>query len=245
MRIWDKFLTERDKKHLESSKYNKAVVGFGQLPALLLIDNYVAGLGDEPLPLEESIKKFPMSTGLEGWEAVKHQKRLLKLCRELDILVIHTNQDMAPGSPRDFYTAVRGDPKKRTMRPEKSEFNPSGESRAFEFTPHLAPIDEEVIILKSGPGAFHGTPLVDVLIRHRIDTLLVCGESTSGCVRATVVDACSHSYKTIVVEECVYDRTPVSHAISLFDMDQKYADVRGIDEVCAWLESHFRVQKAG
>ena len=125
------------------------------------------------------------------------------------------------------------------MGPDQAQLDPPTGVKPFDLTPELAPVDEEVVIMKSGPSAFHGTSLLTVLTRHNIDTLLVCGESTSGCVRATVVDAASYNFHTIVVEECVYDRTEAAHAISLFDMDQKYADVIGLEEVLTWLDKSF------
>lgn len=235
-RVWDKYLSERDKWLEEQSFFNKTPVNFGVKPALLLIDNCVGGLGDTPLPLQESLKHYPLSCGLEGWAAVAQQKRLLDLCRELDILIIHTNIEMAPNSPLLFYQAVRSHGQ-RTMKPKSNAPLQYKSGAAFNFTPDLAPIDEEVVILKSGASAFSGTPLAGVLSRFRIDTLLVCGESTSGCVRATVVDASMLCFHTIVVEECVYDRTEASHAINLYDMDQKYAAVKSIEEVMDWLNS--------
>ena len=237
MRIWDKYLSDRDRRLYVDSYFNKSRVGFGKKPALILIDNYVAGLGDAPLPIEEATKTFPMSCGLEGWAAVAQQKRLLDLCRKLDVLVVHTNLDIAPNSPPTFYTAIRADPSKRTVGADDSPPFAADYKRRFDFTPELAPHDQEVVILKSGASAFFGTPLLGVLNRFGIDTLLICGESTSGCVRATVIDASMYCYHAIVVEECVYDRTEASHAINLFDMDQKYADVRGIEEVLAWLDT--------
>jgi maleamate amidohydrolase len=234
-RIWDKFLSERDKKLYHDSYFSRSRVGFGKKPALILIDNYVAGLGDTPLPLEESSKSFPLSCGLEGWAAVAQQERLLDLCRKLDVLVIHTNIDIAPNSPLVFYSSVRADPSKRTKKSDGSVPFTAESQRMFDFTPTLAPIGEEIVILKPGASAFFGTPLLGALNRFGIDTLLICGESTSGCVRATVIDASMYSYHAIVVEECVYDRTEASHAINLFDMDQKYAEVKGIEEVLAWL----------
>jgi len=77
---------------------------------------------------------------------------------------------------------------------------------------------------KVRPSMFFGTALAAYLTSLRVDTVLVCGCTTSGCVRATVVDAFSYSYKTIVVEECTFDRSAVSHKVNLFDMHQKYAD---------------------
>jgi maleamate amidohydrolase len=235
MRVWDKFLSDRDKSLCGDSYFNKNPVGFGKKPALILIDNCIAGLGDTPLPIKESIKTFPLSCGLEGWAAVAQQKRLLDLCRKLDIPVVHTNTDVAPNSPLVFYSALRAHPSKRTVKSDSSLPFTADSKRTCDFTPALVPIDDEVVILKSGASAFSGTPLVGVLNRLGIDTLLVCGETTSGCVRATVVDASMYCYHTIVVEECVYDRTEASHAINLFDMDQKYADVKGIEDVLAWL----------
>jgi nicotinamidase-related amidase len=235
-RVWDKYLSERDKWLEEQSFFNKTPVNFGVKPALLLIDNCVGGLGDTPMPLQESLKHYPLSCGLEGWAAVAQQKRLLDLCRELDMLIIHTNIEIAPNSPLLFYQAVRSHAQ-RTMKPKSNAPLQYKSDTAFDFTPDLAPIDEEVVILKSGASAFSGTPLAGVLSRFRIDTLLVCGESTSGCVRATVVDASMLCLHTIVVEECVYDRTEASHAINLYDMDQKYAAVKSIEEVMDWLNS--------
>jgi len=245
MRVWDKFLTERDKQILAATNgaaqgtgFGRSA-GFGHTPALLLIDNYVAGLGDRPLPVLESIKTFPLSIGKEGWDAVAQQKRLLDICRDLGLLVIHTNLDIAPNSPRDWISGIRGDIGRRTMAADQAKLDPPTGVKPFDFTPALRPLAEEPVILKSGPSAFHGTTLLNVLIRHNVDTLLICGESTSGCVRATVVDAASYNFRTIVIEECVYDRTEAAHALSLFDIDQKYGDVIGIDQTCEWLRKTF------
>ena len=98
-----------------------------------------------------------------------------------------------------------------------------------------------MVLRKTGPSAFFGTPLAAHLIGQGIDTLIVCGESVSGCVRATVVDGCSLRFRMIVVEECVYDRHEASRAINLFDMDQKYADVVPLAEVSEWISAHHAV----
>ena len=84
---------------------------------------------------------------------------------------------------------------------------------------------------------FHGTPLLGYLIDLGIDTLIVTGTTTSGCVRATVLDAFSQNYKITIVEECTFDRFESSHAINLFDMHCKYCDVLPLDEVTAYLAS--------
>jgi nicotinamidase-related amidase len=236
MRVWDKFLTERDKAHL--ARYPQIPrFGFGEKPALLMIDHYKAGLGEEPLPLLESMEKYPLSMGLEAWEAVAHTKELLDVCRELKVPVIYTTMLAYPNSPWEWYTAMRVRPESPT-RDGATLVNPSGEESVWDIVPQLAPVPEDVVIRKLGASAFFGTPLNAVLHRFGIDTLLVTGNSTSGCIRATVVDAACECYRTIVVEECVYDRTEAAHALNLFDIEQKYGDVLALSEVVGWLRAN-------
>ena len=236
MRVWEKFLTDRDRAHL-ASVTAPPPVGFGNTPALLLIDNSRAALGDEPLPLLESIKKYPLSMGLEAWDAVRRSRELLDLCRSLGVLVVHTTMLAGENSPFEFYSYLRLTPGSRTRR-GASQINPSGQDEVWDIVEDLKPGEDELVIRKLAPSAFYGTPLASVLRHFRVDTLLVTGNSTSGCVRATVIDAASEMFKSIVVEECVYDRTEASHAINLFDMHYKYADVLGVEEVGDWLRSN-------
>jgi nicotinamidase-related amidase len=105
----------------------------------------------------------------------------------------------------------------------------------YDIIPEVAPLEDELVIRKSSPSVFWGTPLSGQLTALGVDTLLVSGESTSGCVRATVVDGCTERFRVTVVEECVFDRHQACHAVNLFDMDQKYADVVGLAEVLGYL----------
>jgi nicotinamidase-related amidase len=89
----------------------------------------------------------------------------------------------------------------------------------------------DLVIHKQRASGFYGTPLAANLTMLGVNSLIVCGESTSGCVRASVVDAYSHGFHTVVVEECVFDRSALSHKVSLFDLHHKYADVMHLDEV--------------
>ena len=107
----------------------------------------------------------------------------------------------------------------------------------------LAPAPGELIIRKESASAFFGTPLIAHLTQLGIQTLIVCGESTSGCVRATAVDAYSHGFHVVLVEECCFDRSIISHKVNLFDMHHKYADVMHVDEVVKHLET-LQVRKA-
>ena len=101
----------------------------------------------------------------------------------------------------------------------------------------LAPAEGEIVISKKKPSAFFGTPLLSYFIDRAVDTVIVTGCTTSGCIRASVLDAFSYNYKIIVPEECCFDRGQASHAINLFDIQQKYADVVPTAEVITHLRS--------
>ncbi len=94
-----------------------------------------------------------------------------------------------------------------------------------ELLPEVGPEPGDIVFVKKKPSAFHGTPLLSYLIDSGVDTLVVLGGATSNCVRATVFDSSSYNFRTIVPADAVFDRLPISHAISLFDMDRQFADV--------------------
>ena len=223
-RVWDQFLTEQDAAHVTMAPAVKK--GGGSRPALLLVDLYRNVFGDHPEPLLEAIKTWPASCGLAGWTALPHIQRLLGEARTLGIPVIHvTGLEGMPGW-RD--TTPRGS---AADAPEAVERR----LRRYDIVDELAPIGSEVVLRKTAPSAFGGTPILGLLNGLGVDTLVVAGESTSGCVRATVVDGKAYRYRMLVAEECVFDRHAAAHAINLFDMDQKYADVVPLDEVLAYL----------
>ena len=102
--------------------------------------------------------------------------------------------------------------------------------------PAIAPQPRELVIRKHKPSAFFGTPLASFLVQLGVDSLLLAGTTTSGCVRATAVDAFSQNYRVAVVEEGCFDRGQASHALSLFDLHAKYADVVSLAETLAFVE---------
>lgn len=220
-RIWDKFLTESDLEHL-SYVGEVPEIGLGERPALLLIDNYWAVYGEEPLPLLEAIKKWPGAMGERAWEATERIAQLLDYARSSEWLIVHVTMLATSSSGvLPWWDALH----------HKSEAaSPEWEVKALDFHEKVSPVDGEVVLAKSAPSAFFGTPLSSVLVQHRIDSLVVCGESTSGCVRATVQDAASYRYGVTVIEDGVYDRHESAHAINLFDMSQKFADVKTLSE---------------
>lgn len=225
-RIWDPFLTEQDRRHLALSSDRR--IGLGRRPALLLIDLYRWVFGDKPEPLIDAIKNWPGSCGLAAWEAVPHLQRLLGLAREVGLPVVHMT-GLEDSGMLGWSEALRGADKRGPGTPERRRGR-------YDIVEQVAPIAGEVVLRKSTPSAFNGTPLLAHLNALGVDSLIVCGESTSGCVRASVVDACSFRYRVTVVEECVFDRHQAAHAINLFDMHQKYADVLSLAEV----EAHVR-----
>ena len=112
-------------------------------------------------------------------------------------------------------------------------------SRRAEFDDRLKiDLERDVIYNKRMPSVFHETPLQSLLVWHRVDTVILTGGSTSGCVRASVVDSLAHGYRTIVPEECVADKHEIPHFANLCDMALKYADVVPVAEVLAYLNAY-------
>jgi maleamate amidohydrolase len=225
-RIWDPYLSTRDRARgaIEPARRK----GAGTKPALLMVDLYRWAFGDQPEPLLDAIKTWPGSCGLAGWEALPHIQRLLGVARQSGIPVVHI-------------TGMQGMPGWRDATPRGGKLQDPAAlerlTRRYDIMDGVTPIDGEVVLRKNSPSAFWGTSLLGHLISLGVDTLVIAGESTSGCVRATVVDGKSYRYKVIVPEPCVFDRDEASHAINLYDMDQKYADVSPLDDVLAYLRT--------
>lgn len=229
-RVWDQFLTERDKAHLAKSR--RTPVGFGQRPALLLIDLYRWVFGDSREEITDSISLWPGSCGPDGWDALPHIQEVLGASRAAGIPVVHLTGLGDCGVPG------WGDRKARRGEPSLEGLAPDAQDRLrrrYDIVDQVAPIPGEAVLRKSAPSAFWGTPLAAHLNALGVDTIIVCGESTSGCVRASVVEGCTYSYRMMVVEEGCFDRHQFTHAANLFDMHQKYADVLPKTEVLEWL----------
>ncbi|GAB3348278.1 isochorismatase family protein [Amycolatopsis echigonensis] len=186
-------------------------VGFGERPAVLVVD-MVLGFTDPRSPLAG-----PLDPQVEAIAA------LLEPAREAGFPVLFSTVAYEPGLG-DAGLWIRKIPSNR-MLVEGCEW--------ARVDPRLDRRPGEPVVVKKFASCFFGTDLTARLTAARVDTLLVAGCTTSGCVRATVVDACSFGFHTIVVEEAVGDRAALPHAAALFDMDVKYADVVGLDEACA------------
>jgi nicotinamidase-related amidase len=197
--------------------------GLGARPALLVIDVQFRTLGDKPLPLRESItSSYATSCGQNGWDALPVIAEIIASSRSTDVPVLY------PCVP--YRSASQAGQVAR-----KAPGLLAADAHAHEFPEAIAPSAGDRTVPKTHASAFHGTPLMSYLVDLGIDTVLLTGCTTSGCVRATAVDASAHNLKTVVVEDGVYDRVTMSHCVSLFDIQAKYGEVMPAGAVLAYL----------
>lgn len=187
---------------------------FGKRPALLIVDFVMAYL--DPAS--------PLYAKAEG--ALASNEKLLAAARKAGIPVIFTNVIYQPGGADGglFYQKI----------PALSAFQKG--SPLGNFPPTLMPLEGEMVISKQYASAFFGTALAPALHDQGIDTLLITGLSTSGCVRATALDALQHGFAPFVVRDACADRHPAPHEANLFDLQAKYAEVISDKEACRLLQ---------
>jgi maleamate amidohydrolase len=222
MATWDDILTERDREVFALSGYGKRA-GFGQRPAVLVIDVNYNFVGDKPQPILESVRRFRNSCGAEGWDGVRHIRELLTEARKKHLPTFYTT-----GHDDRNNAVAFGRWQAKNSR--SSEDMTETWDKGNEIVAEIAPQASDVVVRKQKPSAFFGTPLMSMLTEVHADSVLVTGTTTSGCVRASVIDAFSYNLKVSVVEDCVFDRGQASHKINLFDMAMKYADVISLKE---------------
>lgn len=230
-RVWDSYLSKRDKAALRERPHQ--VWGYGERPALLLVDLYRAVFGRHRQPLFEALPNWPSTCGEEAWDAIPPTQRLLAATRAAGLPVIHVTK-LSPSRSNVAGWAQRPVAGSAMPAPVPTA---EAEGDLWEIMPEVGPLPGEVVLHKSAPSAFFGTLLMSQLSALHCDSILLVGEATGGCVRATCVDARSYRLNVTLVEECVFDSVESSHALNLFDMHSKYADVLGIDEVVAHIES--------
>ncbi|MFN2327550.1 MAG: isochorismatase family protein [Chromatocurvus sp.] len=199
-----------------SDNYRRAYdnrIGFGHRPALILVD-FVQAYFNSACELYADVQP-----------ALDSALRVREVARESRIPIIYTNvvfHESGMNGGRFFQKAL---PLHNFVAG-----NPMGA-----WADGLEPAADELVISKQYASAFFGTSLASTLTAMSIDTLLITGVTTSGCIRATCVDSCQHGFIPIVVEEACGDRHPAPHASNLFDMNAKYGDVRSEQDVVAWL----------
>jgi maleamate amidohydrolase len=210
--IWDDVVPRAEQELYERGGWGGRA-GFGRRPGLLVVDMYTAFV--DPA--------YPFSSP-DAPATVRVIQSLLRAAR-------------AVGAPVFFSRATR-----RTISAERGRWKVRAgdwpimaDAKAYEIVPELKPLASESVVVKSAPSAFAGTDLFAYLIYHAVDTLIVTGTVTSGCVRDTVLDAFSSNFRVIVPQEAVCDRGATSHKVSLFDIHMKYGDVLPVAEVLDYL----------
>lgn len=211
------FIDQVTRDRYETAGFGR-LSGLGERPALLIIDVQYRTTGSSPMPYEDAVKEYVTSCGDRAWGAVQNIARLLELFRDKGWPVIYPHV-----APKESYD--RG--ALRAKVPRLMDVPQEG----YKFVEEIAPVEGDILVPKRHPSAFFGTPLASYIVESGADSLVVTGCSTSGCVRASVVDAFSLNYKVAIPHDAVYDRSDLVHQVNLFDMDQKYGDVHSTEDL--------------
>lgn len=209
-RIWEDLLTEQDRQVISKAGYDKEGAsswesrGMGDTPVVMVIDMQRLIVGED-VPILEAVEEYRTAMGAIAWEAIEYIQEFLEFARDRDIPVTYTR--VVPASYDD---------------PDHPD---------LDIVEPVAPREGDTVIDKSYASAFYGTDLLSRLIRQDADTVIIVGNSTSGCVRATAVDAQQHGFDVVLPQECLFDRIEASHKIGLLDLWMKYAEVLELEEV--------------
>ena len=213
-------MSDETREIYERARLGQSVT-LGARPAVLVVD-FSRGFTD------------PESTmGSDLTQEVEATNRLLAAAREREIPVIFTTIGFEPNL-RDGSLWLE-------KAPGLGELIIGG--KWVEIDPRLERREEETVIVKKGASAFFGTNLPSILVSQSVDTIVLCGATTSGCIRATAIDLLQYGYPTLVPRECVGDRAQAPHEANLVDIQAKYADVVSIEDALTYIESVF--QKSG
>jgi maleamate amidohydrolase len=209
-------MTENDKQAIYERASMDNRVGYGDEPVLLVVD-LQTGFTDPENPL-----------GGDLTDVVARTDRLVGAAHDGDVPVVFTRIVTKHDDMRDLGVWSEKIPSLETLHVD---------GEWVDLDPRLDVREEDHVLDKQQASAFHGTELNTMLAYFRADTVVVTGCTTSGCIRASAVDACSHGYYTIVPEDAVGDRAVDPHEANLFDINAKYGDVRPVEEVAGYLES--------
>ena len=215
-------ITDEDLAAYQAAGFSNRT-GFGVRPAVVVIDVQNRTVGPRR-PVLEAIKEsgYPPACGERAWAAIDNIRPVVGAARENDVPVLFAT--VAPKRPEGAGSFER-------LNPGISSVDDLG----YAFPDEVAPRPGDLIVPKNGPSAFFGTPFAAHLNARHIDTLILLGCTTSGCVLATAVDGFSLNYHVIVAHDGVYDRAAVSHEVSLFELDNKYADVLPSAQIIEYL----------
>ncbi|WP_435197429.1 isochorismatase family protein [Natronomonas sp. EA1] len=215
-RIWEDLLSEQDKQVITKAGYDKEGAsswesrGMGENPMVLVIDMQRLIVGENE-PILDAVEEYRTAMGEIAWDAIEYIEPFLAFARDHEVPVTYTR--VVPTSYDD---------------PDHED---------LDIVEPIAPEDGDTVIDKSYASAFYGTDLLSRLVRGDHDSVVIVGNSTSGCVRATAVDAKQHGFSVTLAQECIFDRIEASHKIGLLDLWMKYAEVLETEEVKDWIET--------
>ena len=190
-------------------------IGYGVNPALLIVD------------FTNSFANPMILGGGNIHDAIQNTKTLLDLFRNKQLPIFFTKVILDPETDKNLLFAQKA----------PALLEQTLDSKQSEIVKELTPIDNEIVIQKKQASAFFNTNLQKILNDRNIDTLIIAGCTTSGCVRASVVDCISYNIRPIIIEDCVGDRSLESHELSLFEMNNKYGDVISSDDFVQYITS--------
>lgn len=202
MAVWDEFVPAGELDRLAAKGFGNEPV-LGERPCLLVVDVTLSFIDTD----------YPTGCGQVGWDRLPAVAKLLDTARELGLPRVLTCGSVADAVFVGGAVTLSRDPDVARL------------VHGAPFPPEVAPREDEYVVHKAKASAFFGTPLLTYLHQQRVDSLVVCGTTTSGCVRATVVDAASYGFPVLVAEDACFDRSPFAHAANLFDIQLKYGSV--------------------
>jgi maleamate amidohydrolase len=207
-------LTDETQEIYERARLGQSVP-LGTHPAVLVVD------------LSRGFTDPESTMGSDLTREVEATSRLLAEARKQEIPIIFTTIGFEPNLKDGSLWLEKA--------PGLAELQVGG--KWVEIDPRLARREDETVILKKGASAFFGTNLSSILVSQGVDTVVLCGATTSGCVRATAIDLLQYGYPTLVPRECVGDRAQGPHEANLLDIQAKYADVVSIEDALSYLQS--------
>ena len=220
-------LSDDEREIIRRSGYGKTR-GLGTRPCLLVIDAQYYYVGAKA-PIMEQIDRWPSGCGDKAWKAVPKIGNLLSTARRKKIPVVYTRQVQPSIHIREKFDSLGA----KIERPPEDYVQGA---KGIQIIDELAPAEGDLVIDKSYASAFYATPLVGYLIKLGIDSVLAMGGSTSGCVRASAIDAAARNYNVAVVMDCVFDRIEIFHRATLLDLWMKYTDIFTFAEATDYLD---------
>ena len=232
MAVWDDVLADEDRAVYEffGSRFNPEQA-LGKRPAVIVVDVNYGFVGSTPAPILQSMEEFHTSCGERGWESIKHIQALLSSARDAGVPIIYSTGTSNPRGGAAWANRARSAQALELVSGGDYEHRKHGNTIVKEIEPQHG----DVVLTKRAASVFSDTPLMGILNEMDIDTLLVTGTTTSGCVRATAVDAACAHFHVGIVEECTFDRFQISHKVSLMDMHAKYGMVTTLAETQRYL----------